>query len=417
MTSKRPWALRLTGVGKRYQLGARQSGGNSLREDLMRMLRRPWSLAARHSRGEEFWALRDVDLEVAPGETLGLVGANGAGKSTLLKLLARVTAPTTGELRYRGRLASLLEIGTGFHRELTGRENIFLNGSILGMSRREIRRRLDAIVAFAGVEKHLDTPVKRYSSGMYVRLAFAVAAHLESDILLVDEVLAVGDAAFQQACLGRMREAASDGRAVVFVSHNASSVRQLCRTGLLLDGGRVAAAGPIDDVLAAYLPRATRLRATLPIRAGRPGFSEVEIDQDGTQLVVSLQLAELPPEGRVLPHVVIQTQEGDPIFGTDPRIHAGTQPLEGREPHQPPSEFRCRIDLSILRSGRYAVGLMLKTDSGSRQSWDRVLVFDWHNPAEPARLLPPHQYGHLLHSGQWTWNPDETETGVHRRIA
>jgi lipopolysaccharide transport system ATP-binding protein len=209
---------------------------------------------------EEFWALKDVSFEVKRGEVLGIIGRNGAGKSTLLKILSRITEPTQGRVTLCGRVASLLEVGTGFHQELTGRENIYLNGAILGMSRGEIRRKFDEIVAFAEVEKFLDTPVKRYSSGMYVRLAFAVAAHLEPEILVVDEVLAVGDAEFQRKCIGKMSEVAGDGRTVLFVSHNMTAVRQLCQSGVWLQGGRIEETGPISLVSSAY-SNSTRQRA------------------------------------------------------------------------------------------------------------------------------------------------------------
>jgi len=204
------------------------------------------------SGGEEFWALRGVDFEIEKGEVVGIIGRNGAGKSTLLKILSRITEPTTGRVELRGRVASLLEVGTGFHPELSGRENIFLNGAILGMSRAEIRRKFDEIVAFAEVEKFLDTPVKHYSSGMYVRLAFAVAAHLEPEVLIIDEVLAVGDAEFQKKCSGRMGEVAREGRTVFFVSHNLGAVRSLCSRCIYLRGGAVAMDGPTEAVLEAY---------------------------------------------------------------------------------------------------------------------------------------------------------------------
>ncbi|HVM49398.1 MAG TPA: ABC transporter ATP-binding protein [Candidatus Acidoferrum sp.] len=204
---------------------------------------------------EEFWALKDVSFEVEEGEVIGIVGRNGAGKSTLLKVLSRITEPTEGCVTLKGRIASLLEVGTGFHQELTGRENIFLNGAILGMSRAEIRRKFDEIVAFSEIEKFLDTPVKRYSSGMYVRLAFAVAAHLEPEILVVDEVLAVGDAEFQKKCLGKMESAGSQGRTVLFVSHNMGVVRRLCRKSVLLEQGRLVAFGDTDEVISKYLSK------------------------------------------------------------------------------------------------------------------------------------------------------------------
>jgi lipopolysaccharide transport system ATP-binding protein len=202
---------------------------------------------------EHFWALRNVSFDVNEGEVVGIVGRNGAGKSTLLKILSRITEPTEGRVTLRGRVASLLEVGTGFHPELTGRENIYLNGAVLGMTRSEIKKKFDEIVAFAEVEKFLDTPVKHYSSGMYVRLAFAVAAHLEPEILVVDEVLAVGDAEFQKKCLGKMGEVARGGRTVLFVSHNMAAIRTLCRTGVLLQNGSVAAAGSIENVTFMYI--------------------------------------------------------------------------------------------------------------------------------------------------------------------
>jgi len=202
---------------------------------------------------EQFWALDDVSFEIERGGRVGIIGRNGAGKSTLLKILSRITEPSTGTVRIRGRVASLLEVGTGFHPELTGRENIYLNGAILGMSRTEIRRKFDEIVAFAEVERFLDTPVKRYSSGMYVRLAFAVAAHLEPEILIVDEVLAVGDAQFQKKCLGRMQQVGREGRTVLFVSHNMRAISQLCDRAILLSGGKLVADGPADEVVDAYL--------------------------------------------------------------------------------------------------------------------------------------------------------------------
>lgn len=206
---------------------------------------------------EEFWALNDVSLDVSPGERVGIVGRNGAGKSTLLKILSRITEPTKGRVQLGGRVASLLEVGTGFHPELTGRENIFLNGAILGMSKAEIRRKFDAIVDFAEVEKFLDTPVKRYSSGMYVRLAFSVAAHLETDILIVDEVLAVGDAGFQRKCMQRMESVAEDGRTILFVSHNMGAISELCTRAVLLDRGAKVADGSVSDIIGQYAKMAS----------------------------------------------------------------------------------------------------------------------------------------------------------------
>src|SRR6202011_3565898 len=213
-----------------------------------------WFRRGRHQeKRKDFWALKDVSLEVKRGEVVGIIGRNGAGKSTLLKILSRITDPTKGRIEIRGRVASLLEVGTGFHQELTGRENIFLNGAILGMTRAEIKRKFDEIVAFAEVEEFLDTPVKRYSSGMYVRLAFAVAAHLDPEILVIDEVLAVGDAEFQKKCLGKMAEVAKGGRTVLFVSHNMGAVTRLCSRAILLSAGRLEMAGDTAAVAGRYM--------------------------------------------------------------------------------------------------------------------------------------------------------------------
>jgi len=252
-------------LGKKYQIMHEKSGrgGTTLREtltnkagELVRALisggGRNGSEGAGQARREEFWALRNVSFEVKQGEVLGIIGRNGAGKSTLLKVLSRITEPTEGRVHIRGRVASLLEVGTGFHPELTGRENIFLNGAILGMGRDEIRKKFDEIVDFAGTERFLDTPVKRYSSGMYVRLAFAVAAHLEPEILIVDEVLAVGDAEFQKKCLGKMRDVSRGGRTVIFVSHNMAAVVQLCTRALLFQTGIVVLDGEVSRVAGAY---------------------------------------------------------------------------------------------------------------------------------------------------------------------
>ena len=251
-------AIRVEGLGKKYRISHRAAQGyRTLREDLAGAIRAATRRIfqgdfSRTEVEEDFWAINDVSFEVEKGDRVGIIGRNGAGKSTLLKLLSRITAPSRGKIVLDGRVSSLLEVGTGFHPELTGRENIFLNGSILGMSRRDIQGKFDEIVGFAGVEKFLDTPVKRYSSGMYVRLAFAVAAHLDSDILLVDEVLAVGDAEFQAKCLSRMESVSESGRTVIFVSHNLSAVQRLCRTGIFMNSGRLAVRGSISQVLEAY---------------------------------------------------------------------------------------------------------------------------------------------------------------------
>lgn len=237
--------IEVNGLWKEYRRGAQKERYLSLRDSLFKSL-------LPSGRKETFWALQDVNFNVYPGESLAIVGRNGAGKSTLLKILSRITAPTQGEIILQGRLASLLEVGTGFHTELTGRENIYLNGSILGLSRNEINRQFDAIVEFAGVEAFLDTPLKHYSSGMQLRLAFAVAAHLEPEILVIDEVLAVGDSAFQQKCISKMTEVSKSGRTILFVSHNIQVVKNLCNKGLLMEEGKVVLEGKIDSIIDAY---------------------------------------------------------------------------------------------------------------------------------------------------------------------
>jgi lipopolysaccharide transport system ATP-binding protein len=248
-------AIDIAGVSKRYTIGLADRRTN-FRESIMAMLAAPWRrlrrLGGRTSAATDFWALRDVSFDVRVGDVVGIIGPNGAGKSTLLKVLSRITPPTSGHIDLDGRVSSLLEVGTGFHPELTGRENIFLNGAILGMLRAEIRRKFDAIVSFAELEKFIDTPVKHYSSGMYVRLAFSVAAHLEPEILIIDEVLSVGDLHFRNRCLGRMREMRDEGRTVLFVSHDLTSVRQLCNRAVMLLGGRVDQDGSPDDVTRRY---------------------------------------------------------------------------------------------------------------------------------------------------------------------
>jgi lipopolysaccharide transport system ATP-binding protein len=265
--------IQTCGLGKEYHRTQLQQYGEGLRHVLDRFLRSPWEFLRRRERDETFWALKDISFEVQQGEVLGLIGRNGAGKSTLLKILSRITRPTTGRAEIRGLLGSLLEVGTGFHPELTGRENVFLNGAILGISKREIARKFDEIVAFAEIEKFIDTPVKHYSSGMYVRLAFAVAAHLDSDILLVDEVLAVGDVGFQQKCLGKMKDVSSTGRTIIFVSHNLAAIMRLCSRCIVLSAGQIAYDGDTRTAITQYcMPvEAATVNASYVAYSPRPG--------------------------------------------------------------------------------------------------------------------------------------------------
>lgn len=240
-------------LGKMYHIGALQERNDTLRDAIVEGARSTFRRNLNPGGTEDFWAVKDVSFQVNRGEVLGVIGRNGAGKSTLLKLLSRITTPTEGEIRVKGRVGTLLEVGTGFHPELSGRENIYMNGAILGMTRQEINKKFDEIVAFSEIEKFIDTPVKRYSSGMYIRLAFSVAAHLESDILLVDEVLAVGDVAFQRKCLGKMGDIAEGGRTIVFVSHNMATIQSMCERGIVMDAGGIAYNGDIDSAVQSYL--------------------------------------------------------------------------------------------------------------------------------------------------------------------
>ena len=284
-------AIQIESLSKRYRLGLTHAG--SLRELANGMARRltgrktDRSVPTKSSNGQQedhFWALKGINLSISEGDTVGVIGKNGAGKSTLLKILSRITSPTTGRIELLGRVASLLEVGTGFHPELTGRENLYLNGTILGMTRAEVNRQFDAILDFAGVEKFIDTPVKRYSSGMKVRLGFAIAAHLEPEILIVDEVLAVGDLDFQRKCLGKMDDVAKSGRTILFVSHNMAAVSQLCKTGVVLNAGATDGTMPIEEAIELYMSQsATTDREGYFCTERKPGerqISEIQVRQD-----------------------------------------------------------------------------------------------------------------------------------------
>jgi lipopolysaccharide transport system ATP-binding protein len=372
-------AVRAEGLGKRYRIGERERY-RSLRDTLSDLatapLRRMRSM--RQPGGDNtIWALRDVSLEVAAGEVFGVIGHNGAGKSTLLKILSRITEPTEGRAELNGRVGSLLEVGTGFHPELTGRENIYLNGAILGMRRSEIARRFDEMVAFAEVERFIDTPVKRYSSGMYLRLAFAVAAHLEPEILLVDEVLAVGDAAFQKKCLGRMSDVAREGRTVLFVSHNLPSVEKLCQRVVVIEGGRVVMQGDPVTCIAAYLGARTEPKPAVDL-AAMP-----RLDTRLVPVLTSLDL--LDAEGGPISAVgcgeplefhitysarseilnpsfglVISNAMGVPLFFLQTRSQLGL-----RDKAPPTGRVVCRLDEVPLVPGEYLLTIGCMT--GERQ--------------------------------------------------
>ena len=360
-------AVRVDGLGKRYRLGEREPY-RTLRDALTRARRRGQNA---RDHGLELWALRDVGFEVKRGDVVGIIGRNGAGKSTLLKILSRITEPTTGRAEIRGRVGSLLEVGTGFHPELTGRENVFLNGAILGMSRAEIRRHFDDIVAFAEVERFIDTPVKRYSSGMHVRLAFAVAAHLHPEVLIVDEVLAVGDAAFQEKCLGKLDDVAREGRTILFVSHNMSAIQRLCAKAILLTRGRVEAHGDTNAVAERYVGghrvgvhewtggggrtrSASIERVNLANEQG--GVVEHVTTADALRVFVAWTIVQRVPDLQVT--VGLNDGNGEPIFGTCPQDAGHAVPAD-------PGTYQAIVVLprEILLAKRYTLRVVLWTPS------------------------------------------------------
>ena len=339
--------IKVQNLGKQYRIGSDRSAYSTLRETLVSKFRSPLN-GRNRSAHKKIWALSDVGFEINPGEVVGIIGRNGAGKSTLLKILSRVTEPTTGRVELHGRVGSLLEVGTGFHPELSGRENIFLNGAILGMSRTEIARKFDDIVAFAEVEKFIDTPVKRYSSGMYVRLAFAVAAYLEPEILLVDEVLAVGDASFQRKCLDRMKDVGRHGRTVLFVSHNMPAVTRLCERTILLDQGTVLQDGPSHKVVGSYLKSGlgTMAAREWPDLATAPGNDIVRLRAvrvrteagDVSDAVdirypvgIEIEFEVLQPGHLLIPNLHVTNEEGVLVFiaaDSDPTWRRTQRPVE-----------------------------------------------------------------------------------------
>ena len=317
--------ISVTNLSKAYRIGKKADRADSfvgMLQDSVTAPFRNWRRMRqptgenREDTDELHWALRDVSFEVKEGEVLGVIGRNGAGKSTLLKILSRITEPTSGEVRVRGRVASLLEVGTGFHPELTGRENVYLNGAILGMHRGEINSRFDEIVEFSGVVKFLDTPIKRYSSGMKVRLAFAVAAHLEAEILIIDEVLAVGDAEFQDRCMAKMQNIATGGRTVILVSHNTSAMMHLCKNGVYLLDGKLSCRGSIDDVYRKYLSLATEAA----FQADSGFIRRIIVKQKGQELELSFFWSSPFPIGYPNIGFIVHDAFGNPVFGSSPKL-------------------------------------------------------------------------------------------------
>jgi lipopolysaccharide transport system ATP-binding protein len=400
--------ITVSGLGKRYYL-SHEKRSDTLRDSITQgfrgLLRRLSSAGVAAPEGEEFWALRDVSFEVQQGDVVGIIGRNGAGKSTLLKILSRITEPTTGRASIRGRVASLLEVGTGFHPELSGRENIFLNGAILGMSRAEITRKFDEIVAFAEVERFLDTQVKHYSSGMYVRLAFSVAAHLEPEILIVDEVLAVGDAQFQKKCLGKMSEVArNSGRTVLFVSHNTSALQAICRTGLWLQAGRVMQGGLITECLGAYLGSGSETATFSPSSTAKPHITSVELERGALahgRFRLNVGFKSPFPLGRPVIGITLQSKHGQPLAGSNGRMMG--------ERWNPPAMsegiITAEIDPLPLHSDTYRASVYL---GDAAQDYDQkldALEFDYVSPNFYPQSPPLHVIGQLDLPWRWTITP------------
>jgi homopolymeric O-antigen transport system ATP-binding protein len=357
-------------ISKRYQIGGLNPGYATFRESLAGAITRPIERLRRtpKSHAETIWALQDINFEVEAGEILGLIGHNGAGKSTLLKILSRITVPTTGRTEVRGRIGTLLEVGTGFHPDLTGRENIYLNGTILGISRNEVKRRFDEIVAFSEIESFIDTPVKWYSSGMYLRLAFAVAVHLDTEVLIMDEVLAVGDVTFQQKCLDKMHQIRHEGRTILFVSHSMTAVTRLCDRAILLDRGRMTADGPATEVVNGYLGSSWKVTAerNWPTPDGAPGnhvvrFRSIRVlDEEGcnvetleiTQAIYIELVYDVLQSGSVLsPKIDLINEEGAHLFSSH---DVGS---EWRQQPRPVGQFQSivRIPANLLSEGNMLV--------------------------------------------------------------
>ncbi|TWU06959.1 Teichoic acids export ATP-binding protein TagH [Symmachiella macrocystis] len=414
-------AIEIENLGKQYRIGELQTY-RTFRESLQGWATAPFRrLANGHNKtvngngkanhDDTIWALKDVSFSVKQGEVLGIIGHNGAGKSTLLKILSRITEPTTGEVRIHGRVNSLLEVGTGFHPELTGRENIFLNGSILGMSRAEIKRKFDEIVEFSGVEKFLDTPVKRYSSGMRVRLAFAVAAHLEPEILIIDEVLAVGDAAFQKKCLGKMKDVSNTGRTVLFVSHHMAAVRQLCDRGIIIDSGTVTADETINSVVDTYLRTVKRrhLADTQSKVRTRTATSTSSLKQiecigqgRGTTLTTGAPASLIFTLTALTPSVnltaTIYDSFGTPIISITTKHNA-----EGDRSNSALTNcFVCDIDELPLRPGTYRINVAIHNGVELTEHIEGATVIEVYEGLMRGRRIDPCSgYGSLALPHTW----------------
>jgi len=413
-------AIRVESLSKQYHIGKKQEKYKTLRDTLTDALISPFRRAGKLLRGqatgaaeldETIWALKDISFEVKRGEVVGIIGRNGAGKSTLLKILSRITEPTEGYAEIHGRVGSLLEVGTGFHQELTGRENIYLNGAILGMKRAEIERKFDEIVAFSEVEKFIDTPVKHYSSGMYLRLAFAVAAHLEPEILLVDEVLAVGDAAFQKKCIGKMGNVAQEGRTVLFVSHNMGAITQLCGRALWLEEGRLKLTGASSDVVASYLSAGTEGYATWKPSSAPPDNIEVQlksarllsvdnqpttiIDYD-SQFKVEIGYEVIDPVRNLSIVYRLVDSMGNIVFES---MDTDSTDWNGRIRERGQHLSVCKIPGSLLKPGRYQLSILSFIDQVKIIEYrEGVLAFD---VSEVGYRLTPRRLGVVTPVLEW----------------
>lgn len=403
--------IRAEGLSKRYLIGhQRQERYTALRDVAVKTLKHYVRTGMNVARGrqliagdqiEDFWALKDVSFELNRGDVVGIIGRNGAGKSTLLKILSRITEPSAGRVEIGGRVASLLEVGTGFHLELTGRENIYLNGAILGMKHAEIRRKFDEIVAFSEVEKFIDTPVKRYSSGMYVRLAFAVAAHLEPEILVVDEVLAVGDAEFQQKCLGKMKHVAGEGRTVLFVSHNLAAVRALCNRGLLLDGGKIVSDDNVEVVARRYINASSSADTiSFPANVSRASITSIVVNRDALvegELIVDLSFVSPRPISTPVGGVMLRADTGEPLWGSDNRFHASGDVKKGMTS----GTLRCHARGLPIRPGTYHLSASLADWHEELDAKQDVLTIQIGD--ETSNVLRPSAsaIGHLEWPATW----------------
>jgi lipopolysaccharide transport system ATP-binding protein len=414
--------IRVQGLSKQYRIGRQEAAYGTLRDVLAGAVRSPLRRLRNGARenGDTIWALKDIDFEILPGEVVGLIGRNGAGKSTLLKILSRITEPTTGRIELRGRIASLLEVGTGFHPELTGRENVYLNGAILGMSRSEMNRKFDEIVAFSEIEKFINTPVKFYSSGMYVRLAFAVAAHLEPEILVVDEVLAVGDMAFQQKCLGKMRDVTQQGHTVLLVSHSMSTVNRLCEKSMWLDQGQIKVFGPTKEAVDSYMSIQKTLTGEY-VREDNPSSQHVTVtgarlrrsDGEISSLLdatsgFSVEIDyEVHKETHAWVGFLVSTTEWlDVLSATDGDIDAYAVALRG------PGRYTstCVVPGNLFNAGRYSLTVYAaRTAAGKVEIFDfleQVLTFDIDNSGGVGSYMPPQRRGVISPKLDWELRPE-----------